>query len=139
MPKPTSDQAPLILVADDESHIVHVVTLKLRNAGYRVISAQDGQEALDLAFEHRPALVITDYQMPRVTGLELCQRLKADERTRRTPALMLTARGFSLGEEVLAATNITSVMSKPFSPREVLGHVQKLLSEQADESTVPAK
>ena len=118
---------PLILAADDEVHILHVLGLKLRNAGFDAITAEDGEEALDMALQHRPDVVITDYQMPRMSGLELCQQLKANELTASTPTLMLTARGFSLAPEDLERTNITGVISKPFSPREVLLRVQQLL------------
>src|SRR5438477_4298920 len=79
-----------ILVADDESHILHVVSLKLRNAGYRVITARDGQEAFELAVQEKPDLIITDYHMPQLSGLELCQKLKQDTATRHIPAIMLT-------------------------------------------------
>lgn len=120
-------EKPLILVVDDETHILHVVSLKLANAGYDVITAEDGEEALGIAIERRPDLVITDYQMPFMTGLELCIQLKGHELTRQTPALMLTARGFSLDAEQLDQTNIAGVLSKPFSPREVLTEVQELI------------
>ena len=70
-----------ILVADDESHILNVVSLKLRNAGFRVITAADGQEALEVAIADKPDLLITDYHMPRLSGIELCRRLKQDPRT----------------------------------------------------------
>ncbi len=119
---------PLILVADDECHIVHVVSLKLTNAGYDVITAEDGEEALALALEHRPDLVVTDLQMPIVNGLELCQKLKEHEATRTTPALMITARGFSLAPDVLEQTNIADVVSKPFSPSGILEKVRELLT-----------
>jgi len=119
---------PRILLADDEAHILHVVSLKLRNAGYEVMTAADGQEALELARAERPDLVITDYQMPQLTGLELCAELRAEEATRDIPALMLTARGFSLTDEDLARTNIAEVISKPFSPRAILTRVQELLT-----------
>lgn len=118
---------PLVLVVDDESHILHVVSLKLRNAGFEVVTAEDGEEGLALALERRPALVITDYQMPYMTGLELCKALKKEEATRDIPALMLTARGFAMPEQSLAQTNIAAVLSKPFSPREVLSRVQALI------------
>lgn len=117
---------PLILVVDDEAHILHVVSLKLRNAGYEVITAQNGEEGLDIATQQLPDLIITDYQMPILSGLEMCQQLKANEATSHTPALMLTARGFSLGDEELATTNISEVLSKPFSPREILTRVQEI-------------
>src|SRR3982750_2575846 len=85
-----------ILVADDESHILHVVSLKLRNAGFIVVTARDGQEALEMAQADRPDLIITDYHMPQLSGIELCQRLKNDPKTTGIPAIMLTARGYHL-------------------------------------------
>lgn len=122
-----SRSKPLILVVDDEAHILHVVSLKLRNAGYDVITAEDGEEALDAALEHLPDLLITDFQMPFLTGLELCVRLKENPLTHAMPALMLTARGFGLAEDHLERTNIAGVISKPFSPREILAKVQELV------------
>src|SRR5665213_1848213 len=95
-----------ILVADDESHILNVVSLKLRNAGYRVVTASDGQEALELAVAEKPDLVITDYHMPRLSGIELCRRLKQDAATSSIPAIMLTARGYSLDEKDTAESGI---------------------------------
>lgn len=123
-------EKPLILVIDDESHIVHVVSLKLRNAGYEAITAQDGEEGFELAMREQPDLIITDYQMPFMNGLELCQKLKATPETASTPTLMLTARGFSMNESELAKTNIAGVLSKPFSPREVLARVEGLLEHE---------
>ncbi len=120
-------EKPVILAVDDEAHILHVVSLKLKNAGYEVLTAQDGEEGLAMAIERRPNLVITDYQMPFMTGLELCLKLKEHEATADVPALMLTARGFSLSQEDLERTNIGGVLSKPFSPREVLARVGELL------------
>jgi DNA-binding response OmpR family regulator len=115
-----------------------VVTHKLRHAGYDVITAEDGQEALELALARRPDLVITDYQMPYLSGLELCRRLKDHAPTSATPALMLTAHGFGMATEELERTNIAAVLSKPFSPREVLARVQDLIGaktpQEADKS-----
>ncbi|RPI59235.1 MAG: response regulator, partial [Planctomycetaceae bacterium] len=65
-----------ILVADDEAHILHVVSMKLKNAGYEIITAMDGEEAAELAKAELPDLVITDYQMPIMTGLEFCKSLR---------------------------------------------------------------
>ena len=118
-----------ILVVDDETHILHVLSLKLRNAGFNIITAEDGEEGLAKAMENHPDLVITDYQMPFMSGLDLCIRLKEEPRTKDIPALMLTARGFSLAEQYLDQTNIAGVLTKPFSPREVLGKVEALLGE----------
>ena len=121
---------PKILVVDDETHILHVVSLKLRNAGFDVITAEDGEEGLAAALEQRPDLVITDYQMPYMTGLELCKKLKEHQATHATPALMLTARGFSLASEYIDQTNIAGVISKPFSPREILTKVYELIGHE---------
>ena len=128
-------ETPLILVVDDESHIVHVVSLKLRNAGYEVITAEDGEEGLDVALENEPDLVVTDYQMPYMTGLEMCKALKENEVTCSTPALMLTARGFKIPQEELDHTNIHGVISKPFSPREILSNVQELIGASSAASS----
>jgi CheY-like chemotaxis protein len=133
-----SEAKRLILVVDDEAHILHVVNLKLSNAGFRVLTAEDGEEGLELALEHRPDLVITDYQMPFLTGLELCQKLKAHPHTAETPALMLTARGFKLPAEALDQTNIVEVFSKPFSPKEVLEAVHRLVGQSTAGMESPA-
>src|SRR3982751_1420955 len=118
-----------ILVADDESHILHVVSLKLRNAGFRVITARDGQEAFDLAQQERPDLIITDYHMPQLSGLELCQRLKQDPATTGIPAIMLTARGYHLEPSDTEQSGILRMLSKPFSPRQLLTTVNEVLEQ----------
>ncbi len=117
------------LVVDDEQHIVHVVALKLRNAGLEVITASDGEQAYELASKSPPDIVITDLQMPYMNGLELCQKLRENPATSAVPALMLTARGHALSKEDLAGTNISEVLAKPFSPREILSRVEALLQE----------
>jgi len=121
------NQRKKILIADDEAHILHVVTMKLSNAGYEVITAMDGEEALELCRSKKPDLLITDYQMPYLTGLELCKRLRQDERTARIPVLMLTARGFDIESHEMSEAGINDVISKPFSPREILRKVENLL------------
>jgi CheY-like chemotaxis protein len=116
-----------ILVADDESHIRNVVSLKLRNAGFRVLTAADGQEALDIALAERPDLLITDFHMPQLSGLELCRRLKQEAATRTLPAIMLTARGYHLEAQDTEQSGILKMISKPFSPRHLLATVNEVL------------
>ena len=118
-----------ILVVDDEAHIVQVLSLKLRNAGYEVITAVDGEEGVDLAREQRPDLIITDFQMPYLTGLELCQALAEHESTAKIPIVILTARGYALDEADLALGNIKDVISKPFSPRAIVQLLRELLAD----------
>jgi CheY-like chemotaxis protein len=120
-----------ILVADDESHILHVVSLKLRNAGFRVLTARDGQEALEIAQQQHPDLLITDYHMPQLSGLELCQRLKQDQTTNNIPAIMLTARGYHLEPSDTEQSGILRMLSKPFSPRHLLSTVNEVLEGKA--------
>lgn len=120
-----------ILVADDESHILHVVSLKLRNAGYNVVTARDGQEAFELAQQQHPDLLITDYHMPQLSGIELCQKLKQDPATSMIPAIMLTARGYQLEPGDTEKSGILKMLSKPFSPRQLLSTVNEVLEKKA--------
>lgn len=123
---------PTILVADDETHILNVLAMKLQNGGFEVLTAEDGAEALRLALAERPDLVITDYQMPHLSGLELCSRLHSNPATRGTPAILLTARGFSIEGEA-TSRNIRCIVTKPFSPREVLARVREMLESSRTE------
>ncbi len=128
---PAGGAGRVILVADDETHILNVVSLKLRNAGYRVLTASDGQEALDLARGQHPDLLITDFHMPVLSGLELCRRLKQDPRTAGIPAIMLTARGYHLDEQDTRTSGIRRMLSKPFSPRHLLLTVNEVIAARA--------
>ncbi len=119
-----------IVVADDEAHILHIVSLKLRKAGYEVITAVDGEEALELCQSEIPDLLITDNQMPYLNGLDVCKRLRQDERTRDIPAIMLTARGFDIEPSDMIEAGLIAVLAKPFSPREVLKRVSELLAPE---------
>lgn len=123
-----------ILVVDDESHILHVLSLKLGKAGYEVLTAVDGEEGLHMARETKPDLVITDIQMPYMTGLELSRELACDEITAAIPVLILTARGYALSTEDLETSNIREVLSKPFSPRSLIELVSSTLASTENRS-----
>ncbi len=116
-----------VLVADDESHILSVVSLKLRNAGFEVICAHDGEEAFEMAVSEKPDLLITDYHMPGLSGLEVCQRLRENTEMKSLPAIMLSARGYHLTEAELQQSGISQMISKPFSPRQLLATVNEVL------------
>ncbi len=120
----------LVLVADDEVHIREVISYKLQNAGLEVIMARDGHEALELAKSESPDLLIVDYQMPGLNGLEVCLQLRQEPQTQRIPAIMLTARGLDVAQTELDRAGIRMVMAKPFSPREVLGCAEELLGQE---------
>jgi two-component system, OmpR family, alkaline phosphatase synthesis response regulator PhoP len=117
-----------ILVADDEAHILHVVSLKLRNAGFEVLTAVDGEEAAELCQSELPELLITDYQMPYLTGVELCKQLRKNPATSAIHAILLTARGFDIEPQEMIEAGIAAVLAKPFSPRELLERVNDLLA-----------
>lgn len=116
-----------VLIADDEIHIVHVVTIKLRNNGYEVITAENGAEAYDLACAAKPDIIITDYQMPIMTGIDLVEKLRCNEQTENIPVIMLTARSYAVSPEQRKELGIHNCLSKPFSPRELLGNVEDAL------------
>ncbi len=120
-----------VLVVDDEIHIVHVVTIKLRNNGYDVVSASDGAEAYELACSEKPDIVVTDYQMPVMSGLELVEKLRQTEQTADIPVIMLTARSFALEDEQKQRLKINMCLSKPFSPKELLRDIEDVLYQQA--------
>ncbi len=126
-----------IVVADDESHITRAINMKLSKAGFDIETASDGQVAWEAIEREIPAMLITDYQMPRLDGLGLCRRVRADEATKDLPILLLTAKGFELDEEKMSAEyGITKIVVKPFSPRELLKIVHETLSvtETANEA-----
>ncbi len=120
-----------VLVVDDEIHIVHVVSIKLRNNGYEVISAENGAEAFDLACREKPDIIVTDFQMPVMTGLEFVQKLRQSEQTKDIPVIMLTARGFAIEDEAKEQLQISEFLSKPFSPKELLRTINDILYQRA--------
>lgn len=116
-----------VLVVDDEIHIVHVVGVKLRHHGYDVLSADNGSQAYELACQERPDIIITDYQMPVMTGLELARKLRQTERTKTIPLILLTARMHGLSKVECDKLGICDCISKPFSPKELLRTIEDVL------------
>jgi len=116
------------LVVDDEIHIVQVVAIKLRNNGFDVTTADNGEVALGIAKDIKPDIIITDFQMPVMSGLELIENLRKDPQTSDIPVIMLTARGFAIDDEKKQELKIADCLSKPFSPREVLKCIEQTLN-----------
>ncbi len=119
-----------ILVVDDEVHIVQVVAIKLRNNGFDVVTAENGAEGLETAVREKPDLIVSDFQMPVLSGLEMIEQLRAKPETRDIPVIMLTARGFAVEEDKRKQLRISACLSKPFSPREVLQTIEDVLSQK---------
>ncbi len=120
-----------VLVVDDEIHIVHVVAIKLRNNGFTVITAENGAQAFERACEDKPDIIVTDCQMPVMTGLELIEKLRKNEGTKEIPVIMLTARSFTIEQEQKEQLQISECLSKPFSPKELLRSIEDILYDKA--------
>ena len=116
-----------ILVSDDEIHILHVIAIKLRNNGYEVITAENGSMAYDIACQEMPDIIVTDYQMPIMSGIECVEKLRQNPATSEIPVIMLTARSFAIEDELKQRLKISACLSKPFSPKELLMHVEDVL------------
>ena len=120
-----------VLVVDDEIHIVHVVAIKLRNNGFEVVTAENGAKAFDLACQEKPDIIVTDYQMPVMSGLELVGKLRDCEQTKNIPVIMLTARSFAVDDEQKKQLQISDCLSKPFSPKDLLRTIEDILYHNA--------
>jgi DNA-binding response OmpR family regulator len=113
-----------VLIVDDEPNIREVVGLYLRRDGHAVVSAADGEEALELFRTSDPDLVVLDLMLPKVSGLEVCRRMQAE---RRVPLIMLTARGAEEERIVGLGLGADDYVVKPFSPRELAARVAAVL------------
>ena len=125
-----------ILLCDDESHILRAAEFKFKRAGYEVFLACDGQEGWEKVQTVQPDIVVTDCQMPRLSGLGLAERIKSAPATAHLPVIMLSAKGFELSpEELRIQYGICSLMAKPFSPRELFARVEAVLAGEAAATT----
>ena len=122
-----------ILVADDDPSIRHAVHLKLSRAGYAVRLAADGEEALRVALESSPDLLIVDYAMPYMTGYDLCRELKRHEGFQERPVVVLTAMEQEIDTSLAVELGIVEFFTKPFSPRELLRRVDEILEVERPE------
>lgn len=120
---------PLILLADDEPHITHIIAHKLKRADMDVIVVEDGEMALKAALEHRPDAIVTDLQMPYLSGIEFARQLSQNPDCAQIPIILLTARGYAVEEEIKEIPSVRRLLSKPFSAKELLGHIHELLEE----------
>jgi DNA-binding response OmpR family regulator len=124
------DRIPTILVADDEEDLRELVAYRLSRSGYNVIGAEDGQEALELAAERTPDLMVLDVMMPKLDGYELTRRVRAEAALRSIPVILLTARsqesdidrGFEVGAD--------DYLKKPFNPDELVARVRAVLGRR---------
>jgi len=116
-----------ILIADDEPNIVISLEYLMRRAGYDVSIARDGQEAIDAIRRERPHLVLLDVMMPKKSGYDVCQELRADEGLKDTLVLMLTAKGRDTDVDKGLGVGADAYMTKPFSTKELAAKVAEML------------
>jgi DNA-binding response OmpR family regulator len=117
----------LILVVDDDPDISRLVEFKLSHAGMDVVTKTDGESGLAAAEQLLPELVLLDWIMPKLTGIEVCQRLRANSRTAGIPVVLLTAKAQQADVQRGSAAGADDYIIKPFSPRELLTRVEALL------------
>ena len=116
-----------ILVVDDEPEAIELLEFNLKQAGFDVISAEDGAEALKKARSALPSLIVLDLMLPEVDGLEVCKMLRRDQTTARIPIIMLTAKAAEMDRIVGLELGAEDYITKPFSPRELVLRVKKVL------------
>ena len=118
-----------ILLCDDEPHILRAAEFEFKRAGYEVHTASDGEEGWQQVQAIEPDIVVTDCQMPRLSGLGLAQRIKHNPLTANLPVIMLSAKGFELSpDELREQFGIRCLLAKPFSPRELFACVEAMLA-----------
>lgn len=127
-----------ILVVEDERPIREMIAFGLRRAGYTVHEAEDCREARTLIADHRPDLLLVDWMLPDMSGLELTRQLKKDRETRELPVIMLTARAEEHDKVAGLEGGADDYLTKPFSPRELLARISAVLrrTAPADEGEV---
>lgn len=116
-----------ILIVDDEPDALELVGFNLKRAGFDILSASDGKEALRKAREFSPDLMVLDLMLPEIDGLELCRMLRADPLTRSMPIIMLTAKAAEVDRVLGLELGADDYLTKPFSPRELILRIRNIL------------
>ncbi|MDP1853709.1 MAG: response regulator transcription factor [Candidatus Omnitrophota bacterium] len=126
-----------ILVVDDEKDIVKMLDYNLKKEGFRVISAEDGKAALNLAEREHPDLIILDLMLPEIDGLEVCKILKKQDKTSGIPIIMLTAKSQETDKIVGLELGADDYVTKPFSPKELIARVKAVLRRVKEKEKIP--
>jgi DNA-binding response OmpR family regulator len=127
----TKGAANSILIVDDDEGIASLITSTLKNEGFSILRASDGEGALALWEEHNPALIILDVMLPKVDGIEVCQKIR---RRSDTPILMLTVKAEEFDKVLGLSVGADDYLTKPFSPRELTARVKAILRRSLPKS-----
>ncbi len=129
------EMAKRILAVDDEKHILRLVQINLEKAGYLVVTASNGREALEAVALERPDLIVMDVMMPEMDGLEALKHLKDDDQTANIPVVMLTAKAQDADVFQGWQSGADLYLTKPFNPLELLTFVKRILDSQDDQKS----
>ncbi len=113
-----------VLVVDDEEYIQHILNFSFGAEGYEVITAADGEEAVNIARSEKPDIIVLDIMMPKMDGYEACKRIKADPQTQDIPVILLTAKGREVDRKLGAEAGADDYVVKPFSPGRLIERVE---------------
>lgn len=116
-----------VLVVDDEVNITQILEFSIGSEGYEVLSASNGEEAVEKARREQPDLIILDIMMPRLDGYETCRILKANPLTKNIPVVLLTAKGRDIDKRLGYEVGATDYIIKPFSPNKLIERIHELL------------
>lgn len=118
---------PLILVVEDEGDIVTLLSYNLEKEGFRVLTAGDGDEAVLMATENVPSLILLDWMLPLTSGVEVCRQIRRNPKTRDVPIIMLTARGEESDKVRGLNAGADDYLTKPFSPTELVARIRAVM------------
>ena len=116
-----------ILIADDELNQLELMAFNLESAGFSTIRAQNGKEVIKLVEEKKPDLIILDWMMPKMSGIDVCRALRSRDKTKLLPIIILSARSEEVDKSLGLDTGADDYISKPFSPKELISRVKALL------------
>ena len=119
--------AKTIVLIDDEADILDVVRFRLIGMGYKVLTAENGQEGLELVKDKKPDLVLLDFKMPLMDGEEVCKRIKGDEKLKHIPVILLTANSEGMSLEEIRLIGADAAVIKPFDMEKLLVKVKKII------------
>lgn len=117
-----------ILLTDDEPNIVKVVSVRLKAAGYEVVAAYDGEEAMQQVKAEKPDLILLDLMLPKIDGYKVCQMLKADPHYQHIPVILFSAKAQVTDKEMGREYGADGYIAKPFQPQQLLETIRNLLA-----------
>jgi len=127
-----------VLVVDDEIYIVHILDFSLGMEGYEVVTALDGEAALEKIRTEKPDLIVLDIMMPKLDGYEVCKSIKSNAATQHIPVILLSAKGRNVDQKMGFDVGADDYITKPFSPRKLVERINQLLGQTVSEKPTPS-